>query len=82
MQFEGLAVRAGSPFYLATSRQLCLYTKQPPCLPPQVAYDVMDVDAPNSAADHGALRSAITGMEHRLGTLIMQVRWYPPMVTY
>ena len=48
----------------------------------QVAYDVMDVDAPNYAADHGALRSAITGMEHRLGTLIMQVRWYPPMVTY
>jgi hypothetical protein len=34
----------------------------------------MDVDAPNYAADHGALRTAVTGLEHRLGTLIIQVR--------
>jgi hypothetical protein len=42
----------------------------PPC---QVPYDVMDVDAPGFAADHGALRAAISELEHRLGALIMQV---------
>jgi hypothetical protein len=39
-----------------------------------VLYDVMDVDAPQYAADHGALRAAITELEHRLGALIIQVR--------
>jgi hypothetical protein len=33
----------------------------------------MDVDAPGFVADHGALRAAITELEHRLGALIIQV---------
>lgn len=42
--------------------------------PLQVQYDVMDADAPQYAADHGALRATISELEHRLGALIMQVR--------
>lgn len=34
----------------------------------------MDVDAPQYAADHAALRATILQLEHRLGALIIQVR--------
>ncbi|GBF97683.1 flagellar outer dynein arm heavy chain beta [Raphidocelis subcapitata] len=38
----------------------------------QVQYDVMDVDAPNYAADHEALAASVSELEHRLGALIIQ----------
>lgn len=42
-------------------------------LSPQATYDVMDMDAPQYAADHAALRATILQLEHRLGALIIQV---------
>jgi dynein heavy chain len=39
----------------------------------QVAYDVMDVDAPGFEADFSTFRDVIRELERRLGALIMQV---------
>lgn len=39
----------------------------------QVAYDVMDVDAPQFQADFTTFKKAIKELEHRLGALIVQV---------
>lgn len=39
----------------------------------QVAYDVMDVDAPQFQADFSTFKKTILELEHRLGALIIQV---------